>query len=306
MKIVESNVQLLEQRPGIEGLYEHMETVGRISHMSDKVPGSSSLAFLNRIKELGHWAVFDLGTVYLKVPIEFSFLPDSSRLYNLFSCKWVEDVIWKDNHYVTTTYRTILKLGLEDLMERLWCDPIPGLHKLRVTSKWVCSRSIANEVVRHRAFSFIQESTRFINYSREKFGTELTFIVPEWVEKFRTEEKYKDLGKVELWNALLGDNVPVVSRRMKTWEDAESEYLWEVLGKELIPGDARGCLPGDLKTEFYMTGYLDDYYREPGESSPEKLGFFYLREAKDAHPDIRVLAQKLDEQMKERYYEDKE
>lgn len=306
MKVVESNVQILEQKPGLQGLYEHMETVGRISHMSDKVPGSSSLAFLDRIKDLGHWAVFDLGTVYLKIPVEFSFLPDSSRIYDLLSCKWVEDVVWKEHHYITTTYRTILKLNLLDLLPTLWCDPVPGIHKIRVTSKWVCSRSIANEVVRHRAFSFIQESTRFINYSREKFGTELTFVVPEWVEKFRTK-KYEDLGKVELWMTLLEDKVPVVSRRWKTWNDAESEYLWEVLGKELVPGDARGCLPGDLKTEFYMTGYLEDYYRVPETGSTEKLGFFYLREAKDAHPDVRVLAQKLDELIKGScIYEDKE
>ena len=295
MKLVESDVSILKQEPGIQGLYKHMETVGRISHMSES--SGSPEEFIERIKKLGHWAVFDLGTVYLRFPYEFLSIPESDKLFKLLENKWVVDVKDGRFHNITTTFRVILKLKGLNLMNLLWCDPIPGLHKERLTSWWLCSRAIGNELTRHGAFRFIQESTRFINYSREKFGTELTYVVPEWVEKFRPE-KYKDLGKIELWEKLVGDQVPPVSRRNKTWKEAEEEYIWETKEKILVPGDARGCLPGDLKTEIYMCGYLDDYYDEPEEDSTEKLGFFYLREAKDAHPDIRILAEKLDKEIR--------
>lgn len=296
MKIIESDVSILKQEPGIEGLYKHMETVGRISHMSESK--GSPKDFIERIKKLGHWAVFDLGTVYLRFPYEFCSIDGCDRIFDILGNKWTVDVRDQGYHHITTTFRSILKLGCLDLMEKLWCDPIPGVHEKRLTSSWVCSRAIGNELVRHRAFSFIQESTRFINYSREKFGTELTYIVPEWVEKFRVPGEDDSLSKVELWEKYVS-SVPVISRRNKTWKEAEEEYLWETQEKILVPGDARGCLPGDLKTTIYMCGFLKDYYDTPEPGSEEKLGFFYLREAPDAHPDIRVLAEKLNREIHE-------
>ena len=295
MKIIESSVGILKQEPGIEGLYKHMETVGRVSHKSEGKPGEDPKLFLERIKNFGHWAVFDLGTVYLRFPGDYGSIDHSDILHELLENQWTKDVFYHGFHHLTTTYRVILKLDAMELMEKLWCDPIPGIHKTRITSKWVCSRAIANELVRHRAFSFIQESTRFINYGREKFGSELTYIVPEWVEKYRTDE-FKHLSKPDLWENLRY-KVPVISVRNKNWRNIEDEYIWETQDKHLLPGDARGCLPGDLKTEVYMCGYLDDYYQEPDKESPEKIGFFYLRDAPDAHPDIRILAHKLKEMM---------
>lgn len=287
MKIIESSVELLKQGPGIEGLYKHMETVGRVSHKSEAKEGSTSKEFIERIKKLGHWAVFDLGTVYLKVPRD-------KMLAELLSEKWVsynEDGYF---YYITTTYRVILRYGLEKFMEDYWSEPEKN-HKIRVTSRWICSRAIANEIVRHRDFSFIQESTRYINYSRSRFGSELVYIVPEWVEKFRPAE-YEHLSKPDLWG-VMKFKVPAISIREKIWKMAEDEYIWETSEKILVPGDARGCLPGDLKTELYMCGYFSDYYKSS--ESEEKVGFFTLREAPDAHPDLRVLAEKLDKLIKE-------
>lgn len=296
MKIIESDVSILKQEPGVSGLYKHMETVGRVSHRSEGKPGEDPRLFLERIKNFGHWAVFDLGTVYFKFPGDYGGIDHSDKLYELLhDNKWTEDVYYRGYHHLTTTFRNILKLGIVDIMEKLWCDPVPGVHKVRITSRWICSRAIANELVRHRAFSFIQESTRFINYGREKFGSELTYIVPEWIEQFRTPD-LNHLSKPDLWD-VLKFKVPVVSVRNKNWKSAEDEYIWETQDKHLLPGDARGCLPGDLKTEVYMCGYLEDYYMTPPEDSPEKLGFFYLRDAPDAHPDIRILAHKLKELM---------
>jgi len=295
MKVIDSSVDLLEQGPGIKGLYAHMEKVGRISHKSEARVGETPEDFVERIRKLGHWAVFDLGTVYLKVPKRI----DVKSTYKLLGNNWTRWELEGDYYYITTNYRVILKNDLKDYMETWWCDPIPGIHHLRVTSHWICSRNIANEVVRHGAFRFIQESTRYIDYSKEKHGGELVFIAPEFVQKFRPQTIKPGLSNSELWEALLGLNVPVVAVRNKNWENSEAEYLWEVEEKILSPGDARGAVSGDLRTEFYMCGYLDDYYEES--DTEEKIGFFTLRTAQSAHPDLRVLALKLKDLMNRRY-----
>jgi len=298
MKVIDSSVNLLEQEPGLQGLYAHMETVGRISHRSEAKEGETSEAFLERIRKLGHWAVFDLGTVYLKVPKRV----DVANTYKLLANKWTRWELEGDYYYITTNYRVILKNKLKDYMEEWWCDPYPGIHHLRATSHWVCSRNIANEIVRHGAFRYIQESTRYIDYSREKHGGGLVFIAPEFVQKFRPENIKPGLSNSELWEALRL-KVPVIRERNKTWENGEAEYLWEVGEKLLSPGDARGAVSGDLRTELYMCGFLEDYYEESEDE--EKVGFFTLRTAPSAHLDLRVLAIKLKELM-DRRYDDKD
>lgn len=300
MKVIDSSVDLLEQGPGVEGLFAHMETVGRISHRSESKPGESSEDFLERIRKLGHWAVFDLGTVYLKVPERI----DVKNIYKLLANKWTKWVFRDGCYYFTTNYRVILKNRLVEFMKEWWCDPVPGLHPLRATSHWICSRNIANEIVRHGAFRYIQESTRYIDYSREKHGGELVFIAPGFVQRFRPENINPGLSNSELWEALK-IKVPVIRERNKNWERDEAEYIWETEEKLLSPGDARGAISGDLRTELYMCGFLEDYYEESEDE--EKIGFFTLRTAPSAHPDLRVLAIDLREQMNKRYnVEDKE
>ena len=84
--------------------------------------------------------------------------------------------------------------------------------------------------------------------------------------------------------------------RDELWRKAEDEYKFETTTEEstrLKPQDARGGLPEDCKTEFYMVGFIEDYFREPEEGSTEKEGFFYLRTDKAAQDEVRVLASAL-------------
>ena len=67
-------------------------------------------------------------------------------------------------------------------------------------------------------------------------------------------------------------------------------------GEKLKPEEARGLLPNDIKTELCMTGYIEDFTYIPSEDTPEKAGFFSLRCAKDAHPDMQILANDLKQQ----------
>lgn len=305
MKLIDSSVDILEQEPGVIGLYKHIEKVGRVTYKSeDKITDTSYINFINMLDKRGHWAPFDLGTVYLKLPIYKIGLAWKLR------SPWTKIKVRFSGIYITTTYRIIHRLGLRKEMEKYWCEP-GKYHSLRITSHWICSRGISHELVRHKVLCPMMESTRYCLYSGSKFGGELTFIIPQWVyserDKFaetldsttgNSRSYLKSLSGQELWDSMCCVSKLVASRDMH-FREVESEYLYETEKEKLKPEDARGVLSTDIKTELYLTGYLDDYIKTPSKNSKEKLGFFYLRTANDAHPDVRILAKKLEQDFKD-------
>lgn len=110
------------------------------------------------------------------------------------------------------------------------------LEHASVTVKFVVDRGISHELVRHRLASFAQESTRYCNYSKDDFGSEITFIIPEYLE-------YKS----ESWN--------IWKESMKQAEDA----YFKMLDFGLSPQQARAVLPNSLKTEVVMTANLREW-----------------------------------------------
>lgn len=126
----------------------------------------------------------------------------------------------------------------------------------KITVKIVCDRGVSHEIVRHRIASYSQESTRYCNYSKEKFGNELTFIKPcFWDED---EEKYK------IWK--------------NTMSVIEGAYL-KLLSMGAKPEEARSILPNSLKTEIIVTMNLREWRH-----------FFKLRTSSRAHPQMRQIA----------------
>lgn len=110
------------------------------------------------------------------------------------------------------------------------------LEHASVTVKFVVDRGISHELVRHRLASFAQESTRYCNYSKDDFGSEITFIIPDYLE-------YKSEG----WN--------IWKESMKQAEDA----YFKMLDFGLSPQQARAVLPNSLKTEVVMTANLSEW-----------------------------------------------
>lgn len=110
------------------------------------------------------------------------------------------------------------------------------LEHASATVKFVVDRGISHELVRHRLASFAQESTRYCNYSKDDFGSEITFIIPEYLE-------YKSEG----WN--------IWKESMKQAEDA----YFKMLDFGLSPQQARAVLPNSLKTEVVMTANLREW-----------------------------------------------
>lgn len=141
------------------------------------------------------------------------------------------------------------------------------LEHVSITVKFVTDRGISHEIVRHRLASYAQESTRYCNYSQDKFGHELTFIIPDFLE-------YGSEG-------------------FKLWKDemkqVEKTYF-EMLEAGHTPQEARSVLPNSLKTELVMTANLREW-----------RAFFKLRAANStgaAHPQMLEITRPLLDDLK--------
>ncbi|QRN85271.1 FAD-dependent thymidylate synthase [Clostridia bacterium] len=141
--------------------------------------------------------------------------------------------------------RSIMRNGHESVIE----------HE-KITLLLVTDRGVTHEVVRHRIGSYSQESTRYCNYNKEKFGSEITVIEPCFYEK--EDPRY------ELWH--------------KGCLNAEMSYF-AMLEAGATPQEARSVLPNSLKTEIAVTYNMREWRH-----------FLRLRADKSAHPQARELA----------------
>lgn len=292
MKVIDSNVEILEQQPGIVGMFKHIERVARTAyHTESSITDDSYVKFCDMLLKRGHWACFEHGTVYLRIS-KFPTFVETIYFKNNPYTKYSED---KDYYYFTTNYREILHFcnsngkDPKEILEKYWFEPNNIDFKLRVTVKWICSRAISHEIVRHRLYSQLQASQRYIAYDLEKNGGGITYIIPQWAYVLGEKHEITGLRGEEFWKALVDvDNT--AAARNNFWDICEKEYIEE--RNSLKPENARGVLCNDVMTEICTTGFVDDFIYEP-KNTTEKAGFFYLRCAPDAHPDFSVLAKKL-------------
>lgn len=293
MRLIKPSFEIIEQKPGVDGLLQHIERCGRTCYKSeDKITEDSAEKFVNMLVNRGHTAMVEHGTVYLTLGI-----PDRWAYFKYCTNKYSEAISEGEAEkgtwvgYVTTNYRVLLQ---NDWLDDLQYLTEPTKHIRRVTVKFVCDRGVSHEFVRHRVFSFAQESTRYCNYSKDKFGKELTFIMPSWIESDNFEI-YRGLhwGEEVTYHTerITGDmnNYPVF-RYLEGLLQAEDAYM-TLLDGGWIAQQARAVLPNSLKTELIMTGTIKQWE-----------GFFKLRDAKDAHPQARELAQPLHEEFIKRGY----
>lgn len=132
--------------------------------------------------------------------------------------------------------------------------------------KFICDRGVSHEIVRHRVASYAQESTRYCNYSKDKFGNELTFIKPWFWDE--DSEMFNDWKKVISY--------------------AEFKYL-NLIKVGATPEQARSILPNSIKTELVTTANLREWRH-----------FLKLRTVQAAHPQMRELTIPLLKELKEK------
>ena len=298
MKFIDSSYEIINQEPGLLGIYKQIEKAARTSYKSeDKITEGSAQKMVDTLIKNKHYACLEHGTVYLKFNDWVK--QDVARYwYNPYSrCNEVA-TDGKIEYYVTTNPRVIIENGWQEDLQYI-CEPTE-FHAKRITVKFTCSIGVGREITRHRVFSFMQESTRYCNYSKDRFNNELTFIIPQWIYDCRDAwapctrwpDEKMDYLKNYTGKQLVRE-LTCIDRTVAAYcdilEEIEREYCFDVTdpdGYKLKPQEARGILPLDLKSELVMTGFIDDWKH-----------FFALRSYIAAtgkpHPDIQVLADSL-------------
>lgn len=284
MKLIESSVQIIEEKDP----YKMIELAGRTCYKSeDKITGDSAKEFVDRMIKLGHGAMLEHGTIYLTIDGEDPNLSKiQSNPYTKVNLVPYE-VLTEGNYtisykaYITTNLRVLVENNLKELL----CYQVEPTehHEKRITAKFICDRAIANQFVRHRVFSFAQESQRYCNYNKDKFNNELTFIKPTWLDIPTGDYTYWDGDWCDIDNMkiqLPSDN-GVADNFLWCLNNAGMQYRL-LINKGLKPQEARGVLPNATKTELVMTGFESDWEH-----------FFELRCSGAAHPDAKKLADEL-------------
>lgn len=272
MKLISSRAELLPWLSGLEGVYKTIEVAGRTCYKSEeKITDDSAKGFVDRMVASKHTAMLEHGTVYLQLPDTEDFVFYHENPYSRLR-------LCPDGSFaVTTNYRVLVENNkLEDL--KYICDPTEH-HEMRYSFKFTTDRGVSHELVRHRVFSFAQESTRYCNYSKDKFGNELTFIRPSWSSLPSGTTVYNDNDNHFAEASDYDQDIIFV----RTCLQAEDSYK-ALLDKGCTPQEARQVLPNALKTEIVMTGFASDW-----------RFFFDLRlfgKTGAPHPDMKALAER--------------
>lgn len=314
MRLIKPSFEIWDQQEGLEGIYKQIERAGRVCYKSeDKITEDSAKEFVERMIKSGHGAMLEHGTVHLKLEGVFLNPTDCVVKYGNYVVdhyadnKYSKVVIkhdkeWKSDVYITTNYRVLIENNWLDDLKYL-CEPTK-FHEERITVKFICDRGVSHEFVRHRVFSFAQESTRYCNYSKDKFGNELTFIIPNWLDLTSSdneicidgdEEDYCYPEDVYTLNFLyiLKYAERAYLDLMEQWDERvpDKRYKSGYRNNPWKPQQARAILPNSLKTELVMTGFVSDWEH-----------FFKLRDAGSAHPQARELAHPLHMEFLRRNY----
>ena len=282
MKLIESKVEIIEQESGLEGIYKMAELAGRTAYKSeDKITEGSAKKFVDAMIRSNHGAVLEHGTVYMT----FKWWQIGKKLKYLFN---PYSKIRKFK-YVTTNLRVLFEHNWMNDLE-YFCEPTE-FHERRVCAKFICSRGVSHEGVRHRVMSFLQESQRYVGYNKEKFGGEITIIIPEWIKArindIASYNNNDDLAQMPYSEAIM-DMRTLEDLSIVAWENAQRDsenYYIRLTELGCKPEEARGVLTNDCKTELIMTGFVSDWEH-----------FFDLRSRGTTgkpHPDIKILADNL-------------
>lgn len=288
MKLIESSASLID----IANPFMKIEKVGRTCYKStSEMTEETARKFFKSLTSRKHTAMVEHAT--------FVFQVTSGLYHHLYGYKYFNYSVEEfedgtERYLISGNLRAIVESGEPVLLSVLgqidpdlvydgefqmllisddYCkvvdiDSIPDIqehaykkHKY-LTFHFICDRGVTHEIVRHRPASYAQESTRYCNYSKDKFGSEITCITPADFEKWDDESRYYFFHSLNY---------------------AEDCYI-RMLNKGRTPQEARAVLPNALKTEIIMTANCEEFDH-----------FFDLRSRGTTgapHPDMKLLADK--------------
>lgn len=306
MKFIYPKVEIITQDLGKDGIYKKIETAARVCYKSE---GSLGKEFVDRLIQNKHMAMLEHGTVYLTIMIanpfnDPNYTTNFRIIHTLISNPYTEykrisyDILedspefvksYIENYgstrvyYITTNLRVLYDNfdDPESIIDSFLDDP--SEHPKRISVKITCDRINSQSFMRHRKFSFAQESTRYCNYSKDKFGKEITYIIPTWITNF---EEYVENYGLPCEGVII--RPPIDDFYLMSLYNffyslfyAEENYM-RLLDLGRTPQEARQVLPNALKTEFIMTGFEDDWKQFLDVRTTNKYG--------TPHPDMKNIA----------------
>ena len=289
MKLIESSVDIID----IANPFIKIEKAGRTCYKSNsEMTEETAKTFFKNLVKRGHYAMLE-HTVFVFWVSERLYNDLRGNKYLNFSVEEFKD--GSERFLVSGNLRAINECGDEFLLSALgeidpdlvyvdftkhhtaflkdYCEvvDIDQIHDIQehaykkhkhLTFHFICDRGVSHEIVRHRPCSYAQESTRYCNYSKDKYGREITCIKPA------NYDEWSDIKKFNFCQAL---------------GNCENVYLF-MLDRGCTPQEARAVLPNALKTEIIMTANCEEFDH-----------FFNLRSVGTTgapHPDMKIVADK--------------
>lgn len=320
MKIVEPSVEYWQQGAGMEGVWNQIARATRVCYQSSVREGESGEDFVKRIIlkpaliegnlddlehckfdfDKMHGAMLEHGTVYITVPPYIADDKISAKAFTILIINKYSKVNTINNwDYITTNLRVLFEENILDCLKYI-TEPTEH-HIKRYTFSVITDIGVTREFNRHRAsMSIAEESTRYCDLTKDKFGNSLSFPIPSWINKDSLETSEVD-------NCLLSDmsgdlnlattedlNNFKVLNGTENWDDIDfyiyanlvAQYCYQALrNKGWRPEQARQVLPLGLKTQAVYTAFVDDWEH-----------FLRLRAdnvSGKAHPNIQLVAKKI-------------
>ena len=300
MKLIKQSFEFINQTNfSLVGIKKHIERCARVSYKSeDKITDTSYEKFVIMLKSRGHDRPLEFGTVHLEIDMCLrDIIIDTLTNRGMLNQLWWKETYKNGKVYVTTNYRYYLaiKKVYPDIDKYFTEEDNKYYHK-RYTVHMILDRGVMDEFRTHVGLSHLAESTRYCNYSKDKFGNELTFIKPCWLNV--PEGKYNHC-------IMVSKNSPdiriecVGSDEIGKYYNIEEEeglflngivqseltYLNLINNKKWTPQQARSVLPLSIKSELISCGFENVWEN-----------FFYRRDTPDAHPMAQEIAKPMHEE----------
>lgn len=267
MRLIRPSAELWIQGNSISDIWSHIARCVRVCYQSTpKNENEDDKSFVKRVilrndplwSEANHLAMLEHGTIYLTVVHDAADEFEMCSFYksNRFSVMTCTAVDGGMNHYITTNFRVLIEA--DRISDLAYLTPPTEHHERRYTISFITNLGVSREFNRHRVNSIAEESTRYCNYSKDKFGNEVTFAVPTWYSG--------PLGKVTL-----GVQPYAYDEENKEWKLTLQEYfylnsLFEAEDNYFcltrmgwIPQQAREVLPLATKTQLVHTAFEHDW-----------------------------------------------
>ena len=290
MKIISPNVELLRQEPGLEGIFKQIERAGRTCYKSeDKIDQYSARVFVENMIESKHHAMLEHGTVYLTLNIKSKNRNKTVHypwFYNNAIARYEEvfsyvQCLFLGNKYsvvklhqnedytettmcITTNYRVIIENGWQEIMHEFLSEPTI-YHERRISLKFTTNIGVTRESNRHRTLinlfesSIAEESTRYCNYTKDKFDNKVTYCKPAWITQEEIDSYNERAVRGEFEGGFDGnDKLEALSVYLNCLFVCQQSYN-KLIKLGWKPQQAREVLPLATKSEVVYTAFVHDW-----------------------------------------------